>query len=470
MNAAPSLIHLDNVSKVFYTDEVETHALDDVTLDIFSGEYLVPPKRMWWIATTMSIGLLAALPGVVIAQTRAEDRAPRTPWGAPDLRGTWSLETMTPLERPPGLEDQPRLTGTEADAFLDGARSRFRQALDAALSADVEFGDGGASESVLDYPLLDGRTSLVVSPSSGRIPRTPVGQQRAAETSARMSGTPNGPEDRAMDERCLMAGSLPLGRGFGAVFVQTPDHLVIYHEFINATIIVPLDDRPPPAEAIRQWTGVSRGSWDGDTLVVETTNFDPRRGFQGSGTGLRLVQRFRRVDQDILDYSYTVEDPESFTEPWSVEFPLTNRPAPIYEMACHEGNRSMPLLLSGARAEERAATFVGAFRLVSFERLDEGTKPDPPFSDGMLSYGASGRVLLQLTNPDRPDRYLAYYGRYDVNVHQGVVRHYVEQGSRPGLRDRTLALEYELPDDDTLILLLRGDDDVGGRATWQRHR
>ena len=412
-----------------------------------------------------------ALVVAVLARAQPGDApgVPRTPWGAPDLQGTWILPTMTPLERTSGYEDRPRLTGAEAEEFLETRRSRIRRALDASLSADYELGDGGVTESIFDAPLLDGRTSLVVSPSNGRIPRTPVGEERAGLPSRRMRGIPEGPEDRAMDERCMMGGSLPLrGSAFPAVIFQTPDHLVIHHEFVNATIVVPLDDRPALPAAIQQWTGASRGSWDGDTLVVESTNFDPRWTFQGSGAGLRLVQRLTRVDQDTLHYEYTVEDPESFTEPWSVAYPLTNSRAPIYEYACHEGNRSMPLLLSGARATEYAARFVGSFSLSSFERIGETPPLEPTFTAGMLSYHASGRVSVHLTSPER---YVAYYGRYDVNVGRGVVHHVVDESSSPDIRDSTLSHRYELAEDGgTLVLSLTSDDGVESRSTWQRHR
>ena len=161
---------------------------------------------------------LLGLPCLALAQRGDESRPPRTPWGVPDLQGTWSLPTMTPLERPAGYEDRPRLTEPEAEEFLTTRRNRIRQALAAALSADFELGDGGVTESIYDAPLLDGRTSLVVSPSTGRVPRTPVGEDRAGIPSRRMRGIPEGPEDRAMDERCMMGGSLPL-RGLSLIHI-----------------------------------------------------------------------------------------------------------------------------------------------------------------------------------------------------------------------------------------------------------
>ena len=415
------------------------------------------------------VGALLGLPCLALAQPGDGAGPPRTPWGVPDLQGTWSLPTMTPLERPAGYEDRPRLTSAEEEEFLTTRRNRIRRGLAAALSADFELGDGGVTESIYDHPLLDGRTSLVVSPSTGRIPRTPVGRNRAGMPGRRMSGIPEGPEDRALDERCMMGGTLPLrGSAFPARIFQTPDHVVVHYEFVNATIIVPLHDRPPVPTAIRQWTGTSRESWDGDTLVIESTNFDPRWTFQGSGAGLRLVQRLTRIDQDTMHHEYTVYDPESFTEPWSAAYPLTNTRESIYEYACHEGNRSMSLLLSGARATEQMARFVGSFGLSSFERVGEAAGEGPAFTEGMLSYDASGHVSVHLTNGEH---YLAYYGRYDVNVSRGVVQHAVDGGSRPDVRDRTLSHSYELTDDgDTLVLSQTGDDGVERRATWQRHR
>ena len=427
-------------------------------------------RRVQLVLGSFVLGVvLMGLPSLALAQRGDESGPPRTPWGVPDLQGTWSLPTMTPLERPAGYEDRPRLTAAEEEEFLTTRRGRIRRGLAAALSADFELGDGGVDQSIYDAPLLDGRTSLVVSPVTGRLPRTPVGQDRAGLPSRRMRGIPEGPEDRAMDERCMLGGTLPLrGSAFPPRIFQTPGHLVIHYEFVNSTVIVPLDDRPPVPADIRQWTGTSRGTWDGDTLVIESTNFDPRWTFQGSGAGLRLVQRLTRIDQDTMYLEYTVHDPESFTEPWSAAYPLTNTREPIYEYACHEGNRSMSLLLSGARATEEIARFVGSFGLSSFERIGAAAGDGAAFTEGMLSYGANGRVSVHLTNGEE---YLAYYGQYDVNVSRGVVHHAVDSGSRSDLGDRTLSYSYQLTDGgDTLVLSLTGDDGVASRATWLRHQ
>ena len=409
------------------------------------------------------------LPRLVIAQPGNETGPPRTPWGAPDLEGTWSLPTMTPMERPAEFEGRERITPEEEAEFLARRRSGIRAGLARALSADFELGDGGVDQSIYDHPLLDGRTSLVVSPENGRIPRTDEGRYRAGMPGRRMSGIPEGPESRALDERCMMGGALPLrGSAFPARIFQTPDHVVIHYEFINTTVTIPIDDRPAVSNRILQWSGTSRGFWDGDTLVVESTNFDPRWTFAGSGSGMRLVQRLTRVDQDTMHQEYTVYDPDSFEEPWTAEYPLTNTEEPIYEFACHEGNRSMTLLLNGARATEQIQRFVGAFELSSFERVGGGAADGTAFTDGMLSYDASGRVSIQLSGDSD---YLAYYGDYFVNVTRKVVEHTVEDGSRAALPDRMLIYAYELADDgNTLILSLTGEDGVESRSTWQRHR
>ena len=205
-------------------------------------------------------GALAALPCPAPAQPADEAGPPRTPWGVPDLQGTWSLPTMTPLERPAELEDRLRLTEEEEAEFLATRRRGIRQGLARSLNADFELGGGGVDQSIYDHPLLDGRTSLVVSPENGRIPRTEEGRYRVGMPGRRMSGIPEGPEDRALDERCLVGGMLPLrGSAFPARIFQTPDHVVIHYEFVNATITVPLDDRPQVSSAIQQWTGTSRG-------------------------------------------------------------------------------------------------------------------------------------------------------------------------------------------------------------------
>jgi hypothetical protein len=141
--------------------------------------------------------------------------------------------------------------------------------------------------------------------------------------------------------------------------VQSPDHVVILIEMIHDARVIPIDSRPHPSKSIRQLMGDSRGRWDGDTLVVDTANYTDKTNFRGSGEGLRVVERFTRVDEDTLLYQFTVDDPQSFTRPWSGEIPMKKAEGPIFEYGCHEGNFSMEHILSAARAEEKAAEKAG---------------------------------------------------------------------------------------------------------------
>jgi hypothetical protein len=428
------------------------------------------------------------VPASLLAQS-GSDGIPRTSWGAPDVQGFWVSNTLTPLERPEGYEDRAVVTGEEAEALVAQLRRLDDQGPDVTLSADFTAGRAGAPlpPNEQKTPLVDGRTSLIVDPPTGKVPSTPAAQARMAALFASfLGGGAAGPEDTGFSVRCIMFPPHPVDNSNrGIRLFQSEEHVVIYQEWIHESIVVPLEVHPPLPDRIRQWRGDSRGYWDGDSLVVETTNFNGAYPFQGSGPELRFVQRFTRVDEDTLDYSYTVEDPDAFTQPWTVAFPLTYTEADTYEYSCHEGNRTMPLILRGARALEQAAKFRGAFKLVSFDQYSEdGTGTPARYREGTLIYDASGRMSVHLMDPDRPvpsgsptdaDRsalyqgYIAYFGRYDVNVHQKVVRHQVEGGLSPGLIDQTVAFGYELADDDkTLILTMKERDRIVGRVTWER--
>ena len=328
-----------------------------------------------------------------------------------------------------------------------------------------------------------------MAPPDGRVPRTTLGQQRwtAIGDAFTTKTRADGPEDRTLSERCILLGTVPVDPLFGVRLFQTANYVVIHSEAFHEAIMVPLDGRAHLPEAIPQWGGNSRGYWEGDTLVVETTNFDPRWTFQGSGPDMRLVQRFTRVDTGTLDYAFTVHDGASFTRPWSAEFPLTLTDTPAYEMSCHEGNRSMPLMLSGGRAEDEARKFVGAFKLVSFlNYAEDGTSTAAPYTDGLITYDANRRMSVHLMNPERPrpsgrlsdaDRaalyssYIAYFGAYRVNVTKGVVEHVVDGALSPGLVDTTQVRHYAFEDDDnTLVLSVRRGDRVASRITWERYR
>ena len=208
------------------------------------------------------------------------------------------------------------------------------------------------------------RTSLVIDPPDGRIPRipqlTPVAQERVARREALNQRIAEGPEDRSLGERCIVRPSagppiVPRAYNNNVQLFQTPGYLVILSEEIHDARIVPMDGRAHLPSHLRQWMGDSRGQWEGDTLVVETTNFNDKKYFRGAGQGIHLIERFRfaRLDETTLNYEFTVSDPESFTRPWTVQIPMKKSLNPIYEYACHEENYGMEGTLRGARAVER---------------------------------------------------------------------------------------------------------------------
>jgi hypothetical protein len=311
---------------------------------------------------------LVALAGAALVQTAAaqvpgaEDyEVPRTAFGQPDLQGTWSNAVLTPLERPPELADKAFLTEEEA---LEYQRRRREE-------TDMDRRAENAGEDVFDAYndfwwdwgeniAATRRTSLVIDPPDGRIPAlTPAAQARAdARAQYRQMHPADGPEDRNLSDRCInwpSAGPpmLPTAYNNNFQIAQNENYVMIVNEMIHDARIVPLDGRP--RAGVRQWLGESRGRWDGDTLVVETRNFTDRTNFRGAAQDMQLTERFTRVSDDILLYEFTVDDPEAFTSPWTVQIPARRTDELMYEYACHEGNQSMFGILGGARAAERAA-------------------------------------------------------------------------------------------------------------------
>jgi hypothetical protein len=288
--------------------------------------------------------------------------APRTPDGHPDLQGIWSNATVTPLERPSELAGKAVLTDEEAAEFAKETVQRNNVDLQRQKGTEADVGrayndfwyDRGTRT------IKTHRTSLIVDPPDGRIPAlTPDAQKRmAARTEQRRLHPADGPEDRSLSERCLnwrTAGPpmVPSAYNNNYEIVQTPDTVVIFNEMIHDARIIPMDGRPHLQSGIRQWLGDSRGHWEGDTLVVETTNFTNKTAFQGSTEHMRLTERFKRVDADTLLYEFTVNDPEAFTKPWTAQIPSVRSDGAIYEYACHEGNYGLFGILSSARAEEK---------------------------------------------------------------------------------------------------------------------
>ena len=292
---------------------------------------------------------IASLAG--LAAQAQQYAAPRTPWGDPDIEGLWSNQTSTPLERPDALRDRDTLTPEEAEEREESTR----------LSADrpPPPGDPGTYNAFWRDPgRALTRTSLIVDPADGRVPAlTAEGEERvAARAAARRTRGPANPwEDFSVWTRCITRGVVKLGSFYSSShrIFQSPGHVVIVQELIHEARVVPLDGRPPLSPAIRQWMGESRGRWEGDTLVVETTNFTDRNPLRGSGETMRLVERFTRLGPDELDYEFTVDDPHVFTRPWTVSMPMT-KGGPIFEYACHEGNYSLRNMLTAAGAEEPA--------------------------------------------------------------------------------------------------------------------
>ena len=317
-------------------------------------------------ASLLVIALLLQASIAAQAPTRAAKSwtPPRTADGAPDLQGVWNTSTLTPLERPAEFAGKPFLTEAEVAAYEQRmAVQNNRDRRDSSPQADV----GGAYN---DFWFERGsrvvpsrRTSLITDPADGRIPPlTPEAQKKAAERAEyRRLHAADGAEDLGLPVRCLLwptAGPpmLPGGYNNNYQIVQGPGYVMIIVEMIHDARIIPTAGRPHLPKHVRQWMGDSRGRWEGTTLVVETTNFTDKTAFRGSGENLRLIERFTRSGPDEILYQFTVEDPASFTRPWSAELPMRRMDEPLYEYACHEGNYGMEGILSGARTDEAKAS------------------------------------------------------------------------------------------------------------------
>jgi hypothetical protein len=320
-------------------------------------------------ATWMTAGA-----AVAVAWSLGAQEVPRTPWGDPDLRGTYTSDNSigVPFERPTQFGERAELTDEEYSAKVNANEEQIAKDQNPAPESDFSAEDPSAinaSRHWLERPEVPSRaTSLVVDPPNGRLPElTPVGQQRLAERRGRRGrGLPASYTDFSNYDRCLtrgLVGSIvPVIYGNGTQIVQAPGAVVIRNEMIHEARVIPLDGSAHAGAGVKMWMGDSRGRFEGDTLVIETTNFTNRTGLGGNGNGavhsenLRLVERLRRVDADTVRYSFTVHDPETYTQPWTVAFDLDSRPGyEIYEYACHEGNLGLANMLSAARAEERAA-------------------------------------------------------------------------------------------------------------------
>ena len=297
---------------------------------------------------------------------------PRTSDGQPDLQGTWISNRATPLERPAELGARRLLTDGEvtelvkrANRLLEGGSGDYAGGDNlflAALANVDHYKNPSATEPSADMVerVFDNRTSLIIDPPDGKIPPlTREGQARLdGAVEARRAVAPRGAEDLPADLRCITFGVPRLGGNYGAgpysyyQILQSANYVVLHQEFIHESRIVPLDGRPHLPVRVRQWNGDSRGRWDGNTLVVETTNFSANSFYQGSREHLHLVERFTRVAPDAIDYQVTLTDPTTWTKPWTARIRLTETHEAIFESACHEGNSLILGILQGGRTSE----------------------------------------------------------------------------------------------------------------------
>jgi hypothetical protein len=312
---------------------------------------------------------LPAMPPQPAAKTWT---APRMPDGHPDFQGIWTMHTFTPLVRPERYAGQEFLTEAEAAELstlltqddVDPLAAGIFGASDEERRKRIVQNDPTHYDNALWLatdlkPLSSNRTSLIYDPPDGKIPPlTPDAVQRAA--ARRAAGGFDSHENRPLSERCIMLANegppmLPPAYNDVLQIIQTPGYVLVFREMETAPRLIPTDGRPHVSEHIRRWAGDSRGRWEGDTLVVDTTNFTHRTAFQGSSAALHVVERFTRVSADTILYRFTVDDPNTWTRPWSAEIPMTATKGPLYEYACHEGNYGLPDILRGARFTEKQA-------------------------------------------------------------------------------------------------------------------
>ena len=303
--------------------------------------------------------LLVAAAALVVAPARGQN-ALRAPVGHPDLQGLWTNETLTPLERPRDLASKEFFTAEEAAAYEKRVvQNRIE---------DPRDGEGDVADPKVWWERATKlaaslRTSLIVDPPNGRVPAlTPAAQQRMAEQREATRLHPaDGPTDRSLQERCILSPTtgppmLPGPYNNNYQIVQTRDYVVITVEMIHESRIIAMDGRPHLPPAMRKWLGDSIGHWEGNTLVVDTTNFSDKTHFRGSDENLHLIERFTRTAPDAILYEFTVDDPTAFIASWKAEIPMRRSAGPMYEFACHEGNFALGRMLSIARdAEKKAA-------------------------------------------------------------------------------------------------------------------
>ena len=305
--------------------------------------------------------------------------APRTGDGQPDLQGVWANNVATPMQRPKALEGRAVLSDQEVAALKEAAAQLFSgdgdaafgdQVFEAALAKAKSFTSTDGKTGDYNHFWMverefDNRSSLITDPADGRIPPlTPAAEKTAAARRERLRGEgdlsmgrADSWEDRGLGERCITFGAPRLGAGYNSYvqIFQSRDYVVILQETIHDARIIPIDGRPHVPSNLRQWLGDSRGHWEGDTLVIDTTNYSPKSNLMGGSEKLHVIERLTRVSPTTLKHEVTFDDPSTWTRPWTLMIPLKQVDEKMYEYACHEGNSGLEGILAGARAEEKRA-------------------------------------------------------------------------------------------------------------------
>lgn len=321
---------------------------------------------------SLASGLLAGQAPTVAAQTTAAAKttwtSPRTPWGDLDLQGIWTSNDAVgvSVERPSEFGERETLSDEEFVASDKEAERRARD--EKAERRPPPERTGSGPEHWYERGKTLKQTSLVVDPRDGRIPFTPEGEKIVEVRAGYRLRRPDGPEERDAWARCITRGlptvMTPTGYNNGYRILQTPGYVVIHSEMIHEVRFIPLDGHPHVDQNIGLWMGDSRGRWEGNTLVVDTTNFNdwmndgflkPLGRFQGASKNMHLVERFTRINAETIQYEATIDDPKTFTRPWTLALPLAKDDGyQIFEYACHEGNKALWNMLSGSRAEDKA--------------------------------------------------------------------------------------------------------------------
>ncbi len=283
---------------------------------------------------------------------------PRTPDGQPDFQGSWATATLTPVQRPAEFAGKEFLTEQEAAEYQRRTLEQVnKDRRDGGAEADLQREYNEVWRDQGTPVVASRRTSLIVDPPDGRLPAFTAEARKKQAARAEAGPVPNGPEDFPLKARCISRDlpMIPTPNNNFLLIVQGPGYVAISQEMIHEVRLIPLDGRSHLDPKIRGYMGDSRGRWEGNTLVIDTTNFIGKGNVYGADEGLHLTERLTRTDPDTILYEFTVDDPTAFTKPWSGELPIRKSQQEVFEYACHEGNYAMTNTLAGARAAEKRA-------------------------------------------------------------------------------------------------------------------